>query len=169
MVSTVSPKSSRGFTLIEMMVAMLIAGIIMSMAVYGIRDLLVNQRMKTAAFNLVISSMFARSEAVNRGASIYIKAPSSNDLTGGWCVLVSSTANCDIVSPDLTNTMRVSQPVDGVTYTFRTTAGPIVFNRAGRLDNRVKVEIVDNQDSNQKRCVVIDVGGNATSAVGACS
>jgi Tfp pilus assembly protein FimT len=139
------------------------------MAVYGMRDLLAGQRMKTAAFNLVISSMFARSEAINRGSSIYIKAPSGDDLTGGWCVLISSTASCDISNPDLANTMRVSQPVGGVTYTFRTAAGPIVFNRAGRLDSRVKVEIVDDQDSNLKRCVAIDVGGNATSVVGACT
>lgn len=169
MVRTMTPHSSRGFTFIELLVVIVLAGIIMGFAVYGMRDLLANQRMKTAAFNLVVSSMFARSEAVKQGVPVTIKAPSADDLTNGWCVLISSTASCDLSSPDVANTIRLEQPVGGVTYAFITTAGPITFNRAGRLSGLVKIEITDNQDASLKRCITIDAGGNAISALGACS
>lgn len=161
-------RSARGFTLLELIVVTAIMGIIMAIGTPALRDLLANQRIKSASFNLVVSSMFARSEAVKRGTAVTIKAQTSNDLTSGWCVLISAAASCSLSSPDTANTMRVEMPPDGVTYVFRTAAAPITFNRSGRLTNLVKVELNDNQDATLKRCVVIDVGGSARAAVGAC-
>ena len=148
---------------------MAIIGIVMAVAAPGVRDLMANQRMKTASFNLVATSMFARSEAVKRGIPVTIKAPSGNNLSNGWCVLIDTTATCSIAAPDTASTMRVDASVAGVSYAFITTAGPITFNRAGRLSSLVKVEITDNQTTSLKRCVTIDVGGGARTSTGACS
>jgi type IV fimbrial biogenesis protein FimT len=160
---------SSGFTLVELVVVMAIMGVVMLMAMPAMRDFLANQRIKTASFNLITSTMFARSEAVKRAAPISIKAPSSNNLTNGWCVLILATADCSLTAPDTANTMRLEQPVGGVTYTFSTTAGVITFNRSGRLTSMVRIEVSDDELASLKRCITIDVGGNARSAVGACS
>lgn len=160
-------RKDRGFTLLELIMVVALMGIVMAYAIPGMQSLLANQRIKSAAFNLITTTMFARGEAVKRGIPIYIKAPSSNDLTGGWCVMVSSGATCSVTAPGV-ETMRIQQPLDGVTYTFKTTAGVISFNRSGRLSNNVSVDIVDNTQSALKRCITIDVGGTARSTVGAC-
>lgn len=159
---------SKGFSLTEMMVVLAIMGIAMSIGVPAVRDLMANQRMRGAAFNLVVSTMFARGEAIKRGTTVAIKAPSSDDLTTGWCIQIGSTETCDVSDPGV-SAIKVEQPQTGVTYEFKTAAAPISFNRAGRLAALVKVEITDSVNAAMKRCVVIDVGGNATSTVGACS
>lgn len=161
-------RPSAGFTLVELIVVMAIMGIAMTIAVPGTRDFLSNQRMRTASFNLVASAMFARSEAVKRGIPVFIKAPASNDLNGGWCVLVSAAATCSMTAPG-NETMRVQQPLSGVDYAFDTTAGVIAFNRAGRLASAVRIEIVDAETGGMARCVRIDVGGSARSDLGDCS
>lgn len=153
--------------MVELVVVMAIMAIAMSIAVPGMRDFLANQRMRTASFNLVSSAMFARSEAVKRGIPVFIKAPASNDLNGGWCVLVSSAASCSMTAPG-NETMRVQQPLNGVDYAFDSTPGVIGFNRAGRLTSVVRVEIVDADTGGMNRCVTIDVGGSARSELGAC-
>jgi prepilin-type N-terminal cleavage/methylation domain-containing protein len=163
-------RASSGFTLIELMVVIAILGIVMSFGVPAMRDLLANQRMKSAGFDMVVAAMFARSEAVTRGIPIYIAAPSGN-LTQGWCVQLvpSSSVACVPLNPNLNVTMRVQKPATGVSYSFVSGAAPVTFNRSGRLASQVRIEIVDTELAALKRCVTIDVGGNARSAVGACS
>lgn len=160
--------SHRGFTLMELMVVIAIIGIAMGFGVPAMRDLLANQRMKTAAFDLVVTAMFARAEAVKRSIPVYIAAPSGN-MTNGWCIQLASGTACNPSSPDMTVTMRVNMPPSGVTYSFASGAAPISFNRAGRLSSQVRIQIVDNELSSLARCVTIDVGGNVRSAVGVCT
>lgn len=157
-----------GFTLVEVMIVVAILGTVMAFGVPAMRDLLANQRMKSASFDLVVTAMFARSEAVKRGIPIYVAAPSGS-LTSGWCVQLTSTTACSPSAPDLTVTMRVQKPASGVTYSFISGSAPISFNRAGRLGSQIKIQIVDDELAALKRCVTIDVGGTARSAVGACS
>lgn len=163
-------RAHAGFTLVELLIVMAILGIVMAFGVPSMRDLLANQRMKSASFDLVVTAMFARSEAVKRGIPIYLAAPSGN-LTGGWCVqLVSSTSvACVPENPNLSVTMRVQKPASGVTYSFFTGSAPISFNRSGRLTSQVKIDIADDELTTLRRCVTIDVGGNARSTVGVCS
>jgi prepilin-type N-terminal cleavage/methylation domain-containing protein len=162
--------TSAGFTLIELIMVLAILGIVMAVGMPGMRGLLANQRMKSAAFDLVVTAMFSRSEAVTRGIPIYVAAPSGN-LTQGWCVQLvhSSSIACVPLNPDLNVTMRVQKPATGLSYSFVSGAAPIVFNRSGRLASQVRIQIVDSEQPALTRCVTIDVGGNARSAIGACS
>lgn len=159
--------SERGFTLVEIMVVVAIMGILLAVAVPSVRDMMANQRIKSAAFQVITSSIFARSEAIKRGTTVAIKAVSSNDLSTGWCVQLGSTATCSSSSPS-TLSLKIEKAQSNVTYAFITTAGPISFNRSGRLTDIVKVEITDSQLSSLKRCITVDQGGNAKSTVGGC-
>lgn len=162
--------TQRGFTLPELMVVVAIMAIIMGFAFPGLRDLLGGQKVKSAAFDFVTSVMYARSEAGKRGAPISLKAASGNDLASGWCVIFGTAANCSVAAPEtVPETMRVHQPYPTVSFTWKTTAGPIVFGQTGRISSLVSIEIADLANTAFKRCITVDVTGVPTSRSGACS
>jgi len=164
----VDRRTSAGFSLAELVVVIAIIGITLAVAVPGIRDFMAGQRVKSAALDFSSAAMFARSEAMKRGAQIFIKAPSSNDFTGGWCVLFAdSTADCNLTVPE-PETMRIQPPLAGVAINWNTTAGPIGFNTSGRLTGAVKLEFSESADGSYLRCLTIDVSGSATSKSGGC-
>ncbi len=154
-----------GFTLVELMVTIAIAGILMAVAVPGVKSLLNTQKMKSATFDLVTTAMLARSEAIKwsgaSSASISIVAP-SNDFSSGWCIVFTSSSTCSTSAPG-DAVMQVIKPPSGVTYTYQGTAAPIIFNRNGRLSGGVAVTLLvtDNDSFATPRCVTFDTNGNA--------
>jgi len=179
-------KAVRGFTLIEVLVVIAIMGIAMAVAMPGLRDLMDNQKMKTATFDLVTTVMQARSEAIKfgatAGASISIVASSGTSVNAakfnnGWCIVFSSTSACDVSSP-AGDVMNIAVPVANVVYTVTTcttasvTSCAITFGRSGRLVSGAAVKIQVDNDSggaSMPRCVTIDASGNAMTKVGVCT
>lgn len=161
-------RTQGGFTIPELIVVIAIMAIIMGFAIPGLRDMMGGQKVKSASFDLVSSVMYARSEAGKRGATTSIKAVSSNDLSSGWCVIFGTAANCSVTAP-AAETMRVHQPYPTVSFTWKTTSGPIVFGQTGRISSLVSIEIADLSNATFKRCITIDVTGVPTSRSGACS
>ncbi len=62
--------SQSGFTLVELMIVLVIASVLLSVAIPGFRDLLERNRLQSAASNLYTSLMLARSEALKRNQPI---------------------------------------------------------------------------------------------------
>lgn len=79
-------RASRGFTLIEMLVALAIAGVLASMAAPSFKDLIVSTRLSSYASNLMSGAMLARAEAIRRNAvvSLCVSSNGSSCGTGGW-------------------------------------------------------------------------------------
>jgi len=154
-----------GFSLIELMVAIAIAGILMAVGIPSIQTLLNNQKMKSATFDLVTTAMLARSEAIKWGganaASISIVAP-SNNFSNGWCIVFTSATACSVSDPD-DGVMQIIKPTGGVTYVYQGTAAPIVFSRTGRLAGGVPItlRVTDVDNFSTPRCVTFDTNGNA--------
>jgi len=171
-------RSQHGFSLVELVVVVVIAGIAMAIAVPSIESFLANQRMKTASFNLVVAMMNARSEAQQRGMPVFVKSLPSTGLQGGWCIQIDNTQDCSLSVPP-TSALRLQEAVTGVTYTPKTGAGvtgvtvsggmaTFTFNRSGRMSSAVRVDIVDDRLTNLKRCVYVETSGNARSEAGQC-
>ena len=154
-----------GFTLVELMVTIAIAGIVMGIGIPGVKSLLNTQKMKSATFDLVTTAMQARSEAIKwsgaSSSSISIVAP-SNDFSNGWCIVFTSSTACNTSSPG-DGVMQVIRPTTGVTYTYQGTAAPIVFTRTGRLASGSAVTLLVRDDDSHAtpRCVTFDTNGNA--------
>jgi len=98
-------KRSRGFTLIELMITLVLAAIILTLAVPGFQDIIRNNRAATQANELVTALSLARSEAVKRGARVSL-CPSADqasctggtDWSNGWIVFLDTAAN-DLAAP----------------------------------------------------------------------
>ena len=75
-------KSQRGFTLIELMITVAIAGILLGVAVPSMRDMMSNNRVTSYANDFVSSMYLTRSEAVKRGTRVTM----CKSATGAVCV-----------------------------------------------------------------------------------
>lgn len=162
-----------GFSLLEMMVVLAIIGIVAGIAMPSMRDLLANQRTKSAALDVLTTVMLAKGEAIKRGTEISIKAP-SDDLNQGWCVIFGTAADCDPAAPG-TGVMFVqgaNRNLD-IDWVAPSTGTRITFNRAGRLATlgQVRFKVTDPSGAGVTRCVTINVSGGVThapTATGTC-
>jgi type IV fimbrial biogenesis protein FimT len=77
-----------GFTLVELMVALVVLAILVSLGLPSFRDLIASQRERAAASALYDSLVLARAEAIKRNtiASLTVK---DADLASGWTVTLA--------------------------------------------------------------------------------
>jgi type IV fimbrial biogenesis protein FimT len=78
----------RGFTLIELMTALMVLGILLAMAVPSFRDMTRSNRIATTQNELLTALAFARSEAVRQSTNVSVCPASSPAATA--CVPVST-------------------------------------------------------------------------------
>jgi type IV fimbrial biogenesis protein FimT len=85
--------TSRGFTLIESMVAIAVMLVLMAIAVPSFRDASRGSQLRSAANDLVTSAHFARSEAIKRNAPVTmcmsfdgVNCAGSGSWEQGWIV-----------------------------------------------------------------------------------
>lgn len=74
---------SRGFTLLELMIAIAIAAILLAVGVPSFADFVANTRIATDSSNLLVDLALARSEAVKRGTAVTICGRTSGAMTCG--------------------------------------------------------------------------------------
>lgn len=96
-------RSTRGFTLIELMVTISVAGILLAIAVPSLRTFLQNNRLTSAANDVLRSFQIARSEAIKRQQHVIVCASanptvatpacSSNGTFSGWIVFQDTNNN----------------------------------------------------------------------------
>ena len=95
-----SPHSTKGFSLLEMMMVVAISSILMAIAILCVWNMIFNNRL-TAYTNQFISSLnYARTEAIRRGITVSV-CPSANgtacsgnnDWSPGWIVFVDNDAS----------------------------------------------------------------------------
>ena len=80
-------KSSAGFTLIEMMIVVAIAGILAAIALPSYLNYVIETRIAGVTHNLMVDLQLAREEAVTRGERVSV-CPSTDKVScssgGGW-------------------------------------------------------------------------------------
>ncbi len=86
----------RGFTVIELVVAMAITAILVAIAGPSFVDLIAAQRVKTATFDFYAALALARSEAIKRNTVVDI-APRNGDFADGWDIRAGLTSAADVV------------------------------------------------------------------------
>lgn len=148
----------KGFTLIELMIAVTIAGILLVIGVPSFKYTILNNRVKTAASDFHVNLLLARSEAikVHRNVNITWK-------TSGWDITYvnedSSTTTVrsyEDVSPDVTAVCDING--DNAADTCPTT---ISINYNGRLTNPPFSRWFYTTKSNKvkMRCVTMGLSG----------
>ena len=136
------PENNKGFTLIELMVTIAIAGILVGIAIPNFTSIITSNRLTAGANELVTALNLARSEAVKRGIQVTVrrKSSTSSQWELGWDVFVD--VNGDETFSDNGNATLCETGEDCLLrtydalptgYTLRTSTGTTYQNYAAYL------------------------------------
>lgn len=128
---------SDGFTLVELIITMVVAGILIAIAVPSFQSVIRNNQLSTQANEFVSALNLARSEAVTRGTRVAVcksangtSCTTSGDWAQGWIVFADPDNDAHVNSVD--EIIRVRERLDG-TVTMVGTAN--VANYVSFLSN----------------------------------
>jgi type IV fimbrial biogenesis protein FimT len=124
-------RASFGFTLIELIVTLVIAGILLAWAAPNFSGFIKNNRLSAQANDFMADLAFARSEAVKRGANITV-CRSGN---GADCLNGATWQEGWLVVDGAGQVLRVHEELTGENTTIATAAvaDSIVYNRSGLM------------------------------------
>ena len=148
-------RRSAGFTLMEVMVTVMIAGILAAFAVPSFRNMMVDQRIKGAGFDLTAALTLARSEAIKRNGSVTLTPASGNtSWASGWSVTAAD--NSVIFTQSAFADVTITGPTS------------IVYNRSGRSTAAVILQLSspDTGSTVSPRCISVGLTGQPKSDVG---
>jgi len=140
-------RPAAGFTIIELMVTVAIAGILAAYGLPELRILINNQRVRGVTTDLVASLIYARSEAIKRNAQVSL-VPNGGSWAAGWTVQVG------------TSTLKAQDPLTNVTATGP--VGNVTYRGNGRLPGSSQILFTFRSTQMSQvtmRCVVIDASG----------
>lgn len=143
-------KSNSGFTLVELMLTLTIAGIVLSFGVPAFTDVIRNNRLSTQTNELIAAINMARSEAVRRGANVTLcTSTDQSSCTGaswqqGWIILDSNNQVLRIGSA-LHGTTTVTSSANTLTYTPRgflnggAAVSMVICNTTGKPGRQINI------------------------------
>lgn len=149
-------KAQRGFTLVELMIAIAIVAILAAIAVPSMQSITANRKASKLSHELQIDIMYARNQAMTFNRTIAI-TPKGGDWASGWQIKQGN---------DL---LRENNP-NARTGEISSQAMLIEFNRNGVLssgDAQIRIE-VDNCKGNRVRTISVTKLGQITTGVSSC-
>lgn len=150
------PLRPGGFTLLETLIACVIATIVTLAGIPELRAAIDNQRVKSATIDLYMSMVYARSEALKRNATIVV-IPTSGAWVNGWTVQVASNGTVLRKHTALSH-IAVAGPAAGVSYV----SNGRLFNGSQRFELAAGERV-------SLRCMTVGTSGRPHIASNSCS
>lgn len=139
------------------MITIAVASVLVAAALPSFGRFVRDQRVKTATTDVYASIVYARSEAIKRGADVQVvPAAGTTNWAQGWTVRVVTGGD----------TLRIQDAISGVTLTGPAT---LTYRRDGRLSGTA-VSLFNlsapNDATVSTRCVRVDPSGRPNIKVG---
>lgn len=155
---------SRGFTLIEAMIAALIVLVIAAIGAPSFKSYIVEGYVKQASSDLLGDMFLARSAAVRFNCDVTIAPVSGSDWTSGWTVSYPSTSTSDLTClvGGAQTFLKKRGPTSGMTIsTVPAPLASIVYGFDGRVGTSVNLNLIPASmgSSVHMRCLGINPAG----------
>lgn len=147
--------AARGFTAVELMLAVAIVAILGAVAAPNLKGLLDNQGSRAAASDLHTALMLTRSEAIKRNAEITLTPVDANAWQKGWHIDVNANT-----------TVQNHGAIKGATIT-----GPasVAYLPNGRIKGTADASFsIKFDQADYQRCVKVDLSGRPLVQKGTC-
>lgn len=156
-----------GFTMIELLITLVIAGLLLGLAVPGFRSFLKDQEMTGLTNALVTDLTFTRSEAIKRGKSLGLCQSASGNACDGdsWTAgrAIYIDTNSDSVRDNNEAIIRVAQPIvsDKSLTISDGSLTQILFDASGKLTtaSAVVFRLCDDRGKSNGRQVTVTSTG----------
>lgn len=144
-----------GFTLIELLVSVAITGILLAVGIPSFQGFILNQRVKTASYDLSSTLILARSEAIKRNATVSLVPTSTTAWASGWTV---TTGGATLSTQEAYPNITIGGPGANVSY-----------GGDGRINSGSAPAFSIAAGTSSQRCIKVDLSGLPNSKTGACS
>jgi type IV fimbrial biogenesis protein FimT len=148
----------RGFTLIELVAAITVMGVLATLALPSFHAFVANQRIRNGSFDLMAALTLARSEAVTRNRSVDLKR-SGTSWDRGWTV------------EEGTSTFHRQEAYKDLAISDSSGLGVITYGKDGRtVTTSTKFTIAPTTAiaGVSSRCISVGLNGLPSSSMGAC-
>lgn len=148
----------RGFTLIELVAAITVMGVLATLALPSFHAFVANQRIRNGSFDLMAALTLARSEAVTRNRSVDLKR-SGTSWDRGWTV------------EEGTRTFHRQEAYKDLAISDSSGLGVITYGKDGRtVTTSTKFTIAPTTAiaGVSSRCISVGLNGLPSSSMGAC-
>lgn len=165
-------QKDKGFTLLELMVVLAIAGILMTWGVSSFQNMVRNNRLTTVYNDFVAALHFARSEAVTRNASVTVcKSSNGTSCTGNWedGWITFTDADGDAVVDAGTDEILKVQSALGNSLTLsgnNNVTTRVTFANRGATSNNGTLTLCDPRGASDARGLVISNTGRIRKETG---
>jgi len=154
---TAQRRRLRGFSMIELLIAMGIGALLVGMGIPAMKSMVVNQRIKAASTDLYTSLMRTRSEALKRNTSVTMSPVTSSNWADGWRIANPSGTPTYLEEHSSLSALTITGPSNVV---FRS-SGRVVGSTAPQFD-------ISATGSDLRRCVTVDLSGRPYVKSAAC-
>jgi type IV fimbrial biogenesis protein FimT len=169
------PAAQRGVTLLELMVALSVLGVLLAVGVPAYTSIVRANQISAQSNNLLQSFTLARSEALKRGLRVSV-CPIRNDDTsvcltasdwaGGWMVFEDDFGNPGTVEPG-DRLLQVFAPAPGILIT--TTAPSVVYLPSAAVQSQASFDVSKSGcTGEQMRAVTVATTGRVSIQHRAC-
>jgi len=160
----------KGFTLIELMIVLLIAGIVVVFGIPSMTQMVEDNRLTAEVNRFATSIRFARSEAIKRNATITVNRTGSTAAAweDGWQIFLddSGAGNAALNTGDGDTVIRIEQETDGAIEIRgnESTTGFLSYNGEGRPvrdsdDGIISFHICDSRGASEGVAITISLTG----------
>ena len=167
-------KQKAGFTLVELIITLTIAGILVALAGPAMQSFILDQRLTTQANDFIADLNLSRSEAIRQSSNVVIckqggsvSSPSCSTTAAwgaGWVVFVDANSNGALASNE--SVLRIRQSLDGGN-TLNATSGTnsLVFANTGLTTlssaTEVAMRLCDSRGASKAVTVWVNFTGPA--------
>ena len=165
----------RGFTLIELLIAITVIGVLLGLAAPSMRTMIQNNRMTSAANDILSDIAAARSESAKRGLRIVMCKNSGSSTAcsagaawrDGWILYVDANNNNALDAGETVFRVRQGLP-DGIDVATTGFGNDITVRPVGTLTPLGTFKLCDNRAGSFGRLITATASGRASVVTTSC-